>query len=355
MDKSHDGKISELVSEGEPSDVHVSKPHDCTPSTPSARTGVPRSLAYISSTSSRLNSNLVETADIPPSNYNQSKVSPQDPYEREFYRDHSEFRNALDYTNPDQREKESEAMEKKERPKRRDSWLDAEAWKPRKWLSGLEDSTSSNDERQDPSTQPDRAPPVTTSSRNVSSSRTVSQPQSPKSLTAGSGPKWSRLRSLLPQVTGHTQGAQPVQAASSVAGTTVNITDELITGGLSALILRMWFERDERGARRIPILLHRLRIRVSDSLHPLHSTKAVFRIEVCAFLGMHDVTLLTITYSVNMPTAQLDGWFTVRYVTLNLCTPTTASPKCTIATLTLFRNSLGPVSEPSWFINYLLL
>jgi phospholipase D1/2 len=32
-------------------------------------------------------------------------------------------------------------------------------------------------------------------------------------------------------------------------------------------MLKLWFERDENGHRRIPILLHRLRIRVSDSLH----------------------------------------------------------------------------------------
>jgi phospholipase D1/2 len=59
----------------------------------------------------------------------------------------------------------------------------------------------------------------------------------------------------------------------------VNITDELTVGGLSALILRLWFERDERDRRRVPILLHRLRIRVSDSLHPLHRSHSVFRIE----------------------------------------------------------------------------
>ncbi|KAF8586907.1 phospholipase D [Ramaria rubella] len=102
-------------------------------------------------------------------------------------------------------------------------------------------------------------------------------PQSPKSPASGA-PKWSRLRSLLPQITGHGPGVQPARA-SAVSGKTVNITDELITGGLSALMLKMWIERDERGARRIPVLLHRLRIRISDSLHPLHGTQAVFRIE----------------------------------------------------------------------------
>ena len=34
-----------------------------------------------------------------------------------------------------------------------------------------------------------------------------------------------------------------------------------------------------QGPARVPILFHRLRIRVSDSLHPMHGHKAVFRIE----------------------------------------------------------------------------
>ncbi|KZT64620.1 phospholipase D [Daedalea quercina L-15889] len=88
-------------------------------------------------------------------------------------------------------------------------------------------------------------------------------------------PRWNRLRSLIPQIAGRHQARQ----ASTVAPQSVNITDELIAGGLSALVLRLWFERDERDHRRVPILFHRLRIRVSDSLHPLHGNKAVFRIE----------------------------------------------------------------------------
>jgi phospholipase D1/2 len=59
----------------------------------------------------------------------------------------------------------------------------------------------------------------------------------------------------------------------------VNIADELMVGGLSALMLRLWFERDEKDHRRVPILFHRLRIRISDSLHPMHGHKSVFRIE----------------------------------------------------------------------------
>ena len=92
------------------------------------------------------------------------------------------------------------------------------------------------------------------------------------------GPRWNRLKSLLPHIAAQGRDHAPPQA-SEVVSASVNITDELITGGLSTLMLRLWFERDDKGHRRVPILFHRLRIRVSDSLHPLHGNKAVFRIE----------------------------------------------------------------------------
>jgi hypothetical protein len=90
--------------------------------------------------------------------------------------------------------------------------------------------------------------------------------------------RWSRLRSLIPQIVPQEQST-PTQDRSAVVSNQINITDELTSGGLAAIILRLWFERDEKGHRRIPVLLHRLRIRVSDSLHPMHGSKAVFRIE----------------------------------------------------------------------------
>ena len=87
---------------------------------------------------------------------------------------------------------------------------------------------------------------------------------------------WSKLRSLLPSIIRHSPSVAP---SHSVVTPEVNITDELITGGLCAVMLGLWFDRDDKGHRRIPVLLHRLRIRISDSLHPMHSQKAVFRIE----------------------------------------------------------------------------
>ncbi|KAJ7645486.1 phospholipase D [Mycena polygramma] len=108
--------------------------------------------------------------------------------------------------------------------------------------------------------------------------RSSSAPYSPSSDRPKTAPKWGRLRSLIPHIASQAteKGRIP---GPSVAGMSVNITDELIAGGLSTLMLRMWFERDEKDNRRIPALFHRLRIRVTDSLNPLHGQKSVFRIE----------------------------------------------------------------------------
>ena len=95
-------------------------------------------------------------------------------------------------------------------------------------------------------------------------------------------PKWAKLRALLPNIAHPHENIPPPSAVTPQA---VNITDELITGGLSTLMLRLWIDRDEKGHRRIPILFHRLRIRVSDSLHPMQRQASVFRIE-CEYAGV---------------------------------------------------------------------
>jgi hypothetical protein len=70
---------------------------------------------------------------------------------------------------------------------------------------------------------------------------------------------------------------QQPPASGVAAGVTV--TDELLVGGLGVLLLQMFFERDDQDRRRVPILLHHLKIRVSDSINPLNGRHAVFRIE----------------------------------------------------------------------------
>ncbi|KAI6114007.1 phospholipase D [Pisolithus sp. B1] len=91
-----------------------------------------------------------------------------------------------------------------------------------------------------------------------------------------SSARWAKLRLLVAPMI---HRAPSVTQTHSVVSPEVNITDELITGCLSAVLLKLWFERDDKSHRRIPVLLHRLRLRISDSLHPLHAHKAVFRIE----------------------------------------------------------------------------
>lgn len=88
--------------------------------------------------------------------------------------------------------------------------------------------------------------------------------------------RWAKLRVLLPSVIRHVPSPQ---SRSPVASHEVNVTNDLMYSGLCPLILGMSFERDERGQRRIPLLLHLLRLRITDSFLPLHSRKALFRIE----------------------------------------------------------------------------
>ncbi|KAG8938111.1 Phospholipase D1, partial [Tulasnella sp. 408] len=84
------------------------------------------------------------------------------------------------------------------------------------------------------------------------------------STAGGLSPLKGKRRSLV---------VQPSMAAQ------VDLNEELMAGPLALQVLRMWFERDENGRRRVPVLLQHLKIRVSDSVHPLHGTHAVFRIE----------------------------------------------------------------------------
>jgi phospholipase D1/2 len=115
---------------------------------------------------------------------------------------------------------------------------------------------------------------MSTQERARENERRDSQTQTQGSKSPSMG--WSRLRSLLPRVISSPAKEPP---PSTVTTGEVKLTDELTVGGLSVLILRLWFDRDERDRRRVPILMHRLRIRISDSLHPLHGSHSVFRIE----------------------------------------------------------------------------
>lgn len=101
--------------------------------------------------------------------------------------------------------------------------------------------------------------------------------------TPASGRGWAVLRNRLRAGSHigfgkHDNKRKP--AAESSTAAEIDISEELMAGPLAVLALRMHFERDEDNHRRVPVFLQHVKIRVSDSVHPLHGTHAVFRIEV---------------------------------------------------------------------------
>jgi phospholipase D1/2 len=298
-------------------------------STPSGRTGPPRSISFNYSVpgshpASRENS-TDERAEQPhikvPSPTAEEEDEWEDPdHASQFAPARSPFRSALEYSDPEQREKEREIVERRYRRKDSFSYFH-DVINPSKWVtdSPKEEHSALNlpgrhsehqgEKTSSPistspvatspvATSPTPGSPVTDSSdarhargqnlqspapsaavspRLSNAGRSRSVPHFKQEGRSSAAPGWSRLRSFLPSLAA--QGRKQTHGPSAVVSQSVNITDELIAGGLSSLLLRLWFERDEKDHRRVPILFHRLRIRVSDSLHPLHGHKAVFRIE----------------------------------------------------------------------------
>ena len=287
----------------------MSYPHPHT--TPSERTGPPRSISFSSLPNSRVVSRTNSRTDgtYPPTETTSVIAGPStQPNQNhtlrpaELKQTESQFRDALEYDDPDQREREREYLERVERRKLRESRF--EEWNPIKWITDSPRDTPKEEhppfelgavpesEKERTGGRPKLAyplsaqPDVPSAQWGTITRRSNSLPPMPKRQNSKdkekrtAAPKWGRLRSLLPAVITQSQSqASQTGGSSALAPHSVNITDELIAGGLATLMLKLWFERDEKGHRRVPILLHRLRIRISDSLHPLDGNKAVFRIE----------------------------------------------------------------------------
>jgi phospholipase D1/2 len=256
--------------------THFRSPQD----TPSARTGPPRSLSYTyslpSSGPSRGNSKFENGNIISASTADDAGFSPQ-----------STFRGVLEHGTPE--------MDRKGKRRERtlddhgDSWNLRRRWfheSPKEEAPGFEFGVSQKEDNfksekgeevsfHHKSTTGEEA--VSPTSRKSVLLRAFSLPHASQEPKQPGRAKWGRLRSLLPQII--QQDTSVTSGPSVVTSPSVNITDELITGGLSTLMLRLWFERDEKEHRRVPVLLHRLRIRVSDSIHPMQEQKSVFRIE----------------------------------------------------------------------------
>ena len=86
--------------------------------------------------------------------------------------------------------------------------------------------------------------------------------------------RWAQLKKKVRE----SQKAKVEQQKASAVS--LDLAKELQTGILPVFLLKMAVERDESKHRRIPVLLNHLRLRVTDSVNPMHNTHAVFRIEL---------------------------------------------------------------------------
>jgi len=284
-----------------------------TPGSPAARTGPPNSLFFPlvplpdmkgkhpegteggHSDPKASNSRGSETPRVVTNEEDETSARLSDPYRNSFVRTESGFRSGWEYEDHDSTGRGTARL------RDRQSWLNVEDWNinPRKWL-GLSEIDVQEEAGDDQSPQPPRQTdspvqmggPSRVPSRAPSPTLAVNEELAlpptprvkssfPRSLSLPHirhNPAWSRIKSLIPHLAVATPESTSEQPKSP-RDRDVEITDELTFSGLSVLMLRMWLERDERDERRVPILLHRLKIRVSDSVNPLNNNSAVFRIE----------------------------------------------------------------------------
>lgn len=98
---------------------------------------------------------------------------------------------------------------------------------------------------------------------------------SPDATSPGPGQtRWAQLKKKVRE----SQKTKVEQQKASPVN--LDLAKELQTGILPVFLLKMAVERDESKHRRIPVLLNHLRLRVTDSVNPMHNTHAVFRIEL---------------------------------------------------------------------------
>ena len=272
----------------------ASRPISSVPDTPSARTGPPRSLSYqFTPSSSPIGPHFTyldghqEIGELFENDFAEHPQSAS--LQPRSQRRQSTFRGALELiaSNIDK-----DSIDRK--GKARETRGQDDGRIPTRWLEpSMEGKPTIIFQEPQGSEQPsvqDRSPPRYSTvgfvkqddlqSKSLAQTSDIYRSQThppPRSIKRSAGSeKWGKLRALIPSVI---RPSPSTPTAHAVTPPEVNIIDELITGGLSNLMLGLWFERDDKGHRRVPVLLHRLRIRISDSLHPLHAHKAVFRIE----------------------------------------------------------------------------
>ena len=269
--------------------VKASRTISTVPDTPSARTGPPRSLSFQFTPSSSPIGPYFTSLDAQHENedvFENDLAQPPRSASHHSQRQLSTFRGALELmsSNVDSGLIDRKGKARDTRPEEgrtSTSWLESSLdEKPTVMFEepGTEQSVELDRylSRQDPAgwVKPDDSQSMGPTQIDSQRSHTIPPPQSIR--RSGASERWGKLRALIPSVIRQSPSSATTHA---VTPPEVNIIDELITGGLSNLMLGLWLERDDKGHRRVPVLLHRLRIRVSDSLNPLHAHKAVFRIE----------------------------------------------------------------------------
>ncbi|GAW06506.1 phospholipase D [Lentinula edodes] len=221
------------------------------PTTPSMRTGPPRSLSYVYSLP---NSPAGSRANSKPESGEPKLTNHEEEEGNDFPFSDSQntpFRGALETGNG--------SFSSDRKGKKRESRLLEESWNPMKWFH---ESPKDENAPDSPFGREDGAQAIPDDDRIGPSLRRVKTEElapSPETQKAGRV-KWGRLRSLLPQVANQNPSSGP--GPSAVTSSAVNITDELITGGLSTLMLRLWFEHDEK-----VIVCIRCKLRDFISLH----------------------------------------------------------------------------------------
>ena len=240
--------------------------------TPSERTGPPRSISFNSLPNPCLVSRSNSHAEgvRPPTEM--TSVAAGSSTQQNQNHNVSRFRDALEYEDPDQRKREREHLERVERRKLRDGR--SEERNPAKRHT---DRSRETPKEERPPFELGAVSEGRTGRRSKLTYPLGARPDDREELMTA--PKWGWLRPLPDVIAQSHSQTSPAGGSSALARGGVNVTDELTTGGLATLMLKLWFERDEKGHRRVPILLHRLRIRISDGLHPLDGNKAVFGIE----------------------------------------------------------------------------
>ncbi|KAF8550810.1 phospholipase D [Imleria badia] len=287
----HDQRpVLHIATPSHSSTVRAYRPVSSVPDTPSARTGPPRSLSYqFTPSGSPIGTHFTSLSGWQHEDVFENDLAepPQSASERPGSKRQSTFRGALELASSNV---DKGLVDRK--GKARDTRVQEESRTSTRWLEpSMEEKPTVVFEEPEGTEQP------TEHNRRLSRRITAgwvkqddsqsgepvqndiqrSQSHPPRSIKhSGGSDKWGKLRALIPSVIRQSPSTPTTHA---VTPPEVNITDELITGGLSNLMLGLWFERDDKGHRRVPVLLHRLRIRISDSLHPTHAHKAVFRIE----------------------------------------------------------------------------